>query len=359
MSILKILVFEYITGGGFNKHELPDSLANEGSLMLNALLDNLRSHVGIEITVMLDWRLHAIARDGVYAENLPGAVAAPVNMKSINTVIINAEHDISEEFARLILQSDAVWPVAPEFDGILQALCQSVESLGKILLTSPASAVAIAGNKFKTFELLSQHQIATVPTRMLEGDYSPGEWMVKPVDGVGCADSYVIGNRQDFEQISMRKGNDCMNAGAIAEYVIQPHLQGKKTSLSCLFKQGSGWLVCANLQRFEFINQQYHLTEIVVNHHADSGAYQQLVDQIAHAFPELWGYVGIDLIETAEQMLVLEINPRLTTSFVGIHAALGINPAEAVLQLVNGKPVLDPSKNLSITIKVKQETNAS
>ncbi len=97
----------------------------------------------------------------------------------------------------------------------------------------------------------------------------------------------------------------------------------------------------------------------MVNHHADSGAYQQLVGQIAHAFPELWGYVGIDLIETAEQMLVLEINPRLTTSFVGIHSALGINLAEAVLQLVNGKPVLDSSKNLSITIKVKQETNAS
>ena len=37
---MKILVFEYITGGGFNKHELPDALANEGRLMLQALLDN-------------------------------------------------------------------------------------------------------------------------------------------------------------------------------------------------------------------------------------------------------------------------------------------------------------------------------
>ncbi|MDD5412439.1 MAG: hypothetical protein PHF31_13690, partial [Methylobacter sp.] len=73
---MKILVFEYITGGGFNKHELPDSLASEGSLMLDALLANLRSHAGIEVTVMLDWRLHDIARDGVYAENLSGAGSA-------------------------------------------------------------------------------------------------------------------------------------------------------------------------------------------------------------------------------------------------------------------------------------------
>jgi len=86
LSILKILVFEYITGGGFNKHELPDSLAKEGSLMLNALLDNLRSHVGIEITVMLDWRFHAIAKDGVYAENLPGAGSVRVDCHSKNPV---------------------------------------------------------------------------------------------------------------------------------------------------------------------------------------------------------------------------------------------------------------------------------
>ncbi len=244
-------------------------------------------------------------------------------MTGINTVTIRPEHDISEEFARLVEQSDLVWPIAPEFDGILQTLCQTVESLGKMLLTSPATAVAVAGNKLKTYELLSRHQIAAVSTRML-GDECPsfdrlkacpelvegtgGEWIVKPVDGVGCADSYVIGSRQDFERMTARKG----------EYIIQPHLQGAKTSLSCLFKQGRGWLVCANLQHFDFINQQYRLADIVVNHHQDLGVYQPMIAKIAQALPDLWGYVGIDLIETAEETWVLEINPRLTTSFVGI-----------------------------------------
>lgn len=189
--------------------------------------------------------------------------------------------------------------------------------------------------------------------------------------------------------------------GAIAEYVMQPHLQGAKTSLSCLFKQGRGWLVCANLQRFEFVKQQYHLTDIVVNHHPDPDLYLPLIDKIARALPELWGYVGIDLIEsnhdcmagtasgslafppfmevrsggtTPESRLeqrsramqgaiaetwVLEINPRLTTSFVGIYNALGINIAEAVLQLVHGEPILNPAYNRPITVQAKQETHAS
>ena len=339
MFIVKILVFEYITGGGFNKQELPDSLIGEGGLMLNALLNNLTRLNGFDVTVMLDWRINEL-----------------VCGTCTNKVIIRPEHDITEEFARLVKQSDLVWPIAPEFDGILQNLCQTVELLGKVLLTSPATAVAIAGNKFKTYELLNQHQIATVPTRLLDDTYfssfdrlrTGGEWMVKPIDGVGCADSYVITNRQDFEQIAARKSS----------YIIQPHLQGVKTSLSCLFKQGSGWLVCVNLQRFELINRQYHLADIVVNHHPDLGSYQQLIAKIASALPELWGYVGIDLIEN-DRTLVLEINPRLTTSFAGIYDALGINIAEAVLQLLHGEPILNPVCNKPITVQAKQETHAS
>jgi len=325
---VKILVFEYITGGGFNKQELPDSLAGEGSLMLNALLDNLSRLNNLEVTIMLDWRLS--------------------NSIEVNSVIIRPEHDVTEEFVRLVKQSDVVWPIAPEFDAILQKLCQTVESLGKVLLTSPATAVAIAGNKFKTYELLNRHHITSVPTRMFDDAYSPGEWMIKPIDGVGCSDSRVITNRLDFEQMVTSEG----------QYVIQPHLQGAKTSLSCLFKQGRGWLVCANLQRFEFADQQYHLTGIVVNHYRDLSAYQQLIDEIAAALPELWGYAGIDLIEN-DRTWVLEINPRLTTSFVGIYDALGINIAEAVLQLMHGEPIINPAYNRPVTVQAKQETHAS
>jgi len=333
---VKILVFEYITGGGFNKQALSDSLVREGRLMRNALLESLdrlnqtRSD-SLEVTVMLDWRLNDLA-----------------TMTGVNVVTIRPEHDVAEEFAQLVKQCDLIWPVAPEFDGILQALCQTVESSGKILLTSPATAVAIAGNKLKTYELLNRHHIAAVPTDMFEGAYLPGEWMVKPVDGVGCEDSYVLTTRLDFERMAMRKGR----------YIIQPHLEGAKTSLSCLFKQGSGWLVCANLQRFEFINQQYHLTDIVVNHHPDPGLYQQLIDKVAQALPELWGYVGIDLIAN-DTTWVLEINPRLTTSFVGIHEALGINIAEAVLQLLHGEPNFNPAYNRPITVQANQETHAN
>ena len=246
-------------------------------------------------------------------------------------------------------QCDAVWPIAPESDGILQDLCAAVEATGKRLLTSPASAVRIAGNKFNTYQLLMQQGIATVPTQMYSDFEWDGhlQWIVKPVDGVGCGDSYILSEPEDFKQMSSRKGS----------YIIQPHLQGKKTSLSCIFKEGRGWLLCVNNQHFEIIDQQYHLVNIIVNHDIKSEIYDSLVAKIAEAMPDLWGYVGIDLIETPEQILVLEINPRLTTSFAGIKVALGINVAENILRLLKDEPAIQFDCNQPITIAVKYEAN--
>ena len=51
------------------------------------------------------------------------------------------------------------------------------------------------------------------------------------------------------------------------------------------------------------------------------------------AFPDLFGYVGVDLIENEDACFVLEINPRLTTSFVDIEKKCGLNVAKLVLNL--------------------------
>jgi len=328
---MKILVFEYITGGGFNKRSLPEALAEEGRLMLSGLLDCFLQIQDIELMIMLDWRFSSL-----------------VNTTGLDTFYVTPEYDTLDEFVRLASQCDAVWPLAPEFDSILQDLCQQVESLNKILLTSPANAVLMTGNKYETFQQLTHYKIATIDTRIFERNcYLPGEWMLKPIDGAGCNDSYLLRGRQDFASLSKQKSEK-------QRYIIQPHVQGEKTSLSCLFLQGRGWLQCVNLQKFELIANQYHLVEIVVNYSSDLTRYHGLVTDIAKAFPNLWGYAGIDLIETSEAIKVLEINPRLTTSFVGIQDALGINTCQCVLDLLKGNPKApEPQYNKTITIKIK------
>jgi predicted ATP-grasp superfamily ATP-dependent carboligase len=338
---MKILIFEYITGGGFNKQELPDALKREGCLMLQALLDNFAAINTIDLLVMLDHRL-----------------VGTVDTLHYDCAVIDASQDCHEEFAWLIQQCDAVWPIAPEFDGILQALCESIEAAGKRLLSSPSSVVKITGNKYLTYQHLQKYAIATVPTCLLAADETlsrdipaimashyptdTSEWIIKSIDGVGCIDSWIITDLQEIAAISDKE-----------HYIIQPHLHGRKTSLSCLFKNGLVWIISVNEQQFKILDKRYHLSAIVVNKNPDIGHYQNLVDDIAYAFPDLWGYVGIDLIETPVQTWVLEINPRLTTAFVGIQAALGINVADTVLQLLVGAPKLKPQCNKLITVTIQ------
>jgi tyramine---L-glutamate ligase len=336
MKKLKILVFEYITGGGLNKSDLPESLAREGLLMLQSLADNLAKIDAVESLIMLDFRM-----------------VGRLSPNPLNIHIINPEHECHQEFVRLMSLCDAVWPIAPESDSILQTLCAEVEQSSKLLLASPASIVATVGNKWLTYGHLERHNIATVSTQKLADFYfSPGEWIVKPADGVGCTDSYVIADQQDFDTVTANLDKE--------KYIIQPHIQGEKTSLSCLFKQGRGWLLCANRQHFELINKQYCLIGITVNFTSNTARYHGLVNAVAKAMPGLWGYAGIDLIETADEILVLEINPRLTTSYVGINAAQGINCASAALDLLAGDPRLEPTCNQAVNIKITgQENHAS
>jgi predicted ATP-grasp superfamily ATP-dependent carboligase len=46
--------------------------------------------------------------------------------------------------------------------------------------------------------------------------------------------------------------------------------------------------------------------------------------------------VGVDLVETSDGPVVLEVNPRLTTSYCGLRTARGLNPAALVMGLLSG-----------------------
>ncbi|MCA1852170.1 MAG: ATP-grasp domain-containing protein, partial [Beggiatoa sp.] len=60
----------------------------------------------------------------------------------------------------------------------------------------------------------------------------------------------------------------------------------------------------------------------------------------AGAISGLAGYVGVDLILTPSGPIVVEVNPRLTTAYVGLVEALEINIAAAILGVFD--PVLAP-----------------
>jgi predicted ATP-grasp superfamily ATP-dependent carboligase len=328
---MKILIFEYINGGGCANTDLPPTLAHEGFLMLKAVLADLTALGNHELVVLLDQRcLHLDFPEG------------------IEKIVVTPQDDVLTVFTDAVQNCDAVLPIAPETKQILWTLCSTVETAGKRLLSSSASAVAKTADKMKTFIHLSSHHIATVPSHRLDKypHFHKLGTVIKARDGAGCENCFVCYNEDDFERL-------LISLHEPQHYVIQPYISGIALSVSALFKEGTGIVLCVNHQVITICdNQRLKLDGCEVNYEIEKAEFQTIVDQIAKAFSGLWGYVGIDLIKQDDQLLVVEINPRLTSSYTGIGDALGINVAELVLQLIDGEARFIPTKNQAVHLQL-------
>lgn len=326
---MKILVFEFISGGGLAGRDLPASLVAEGRMMLQALLDELKSVPDLDLILPLDGRCADLA--------LPSKA---------RVVPVGTEDDIHLILSRLILEAELVWPIAPETGGVLEGIARQVQRAGKKLLLSEPDTVALCGNKLETYRLLKAQGLPVVPTSLLAGlnDLPEPVCVIKPIDGVGCEGSRIVDESDAF----------ALTIDNPAGYVVQPLIEGQSVSLSCLFKQGQAWLLCCNRLEVILENEQFHLQACRVNTtNQNRRFYQALVERVAEAIPGLWGYVGIDLIESAERgPLILEINPRLTTSYVGIVQATGINVAVQTLYLLEGEPKLSSADKRTVEVVI-------
>lgn len=276
-------------------------------MMLNALVDDLTRLASVEVLVSRDPRIGCAPRGVDCMSPKPG-------------------EDPFFAFARGVRQCDAVWPIAPETGGVLEELSRIVVDEGRLLLGSEPETVAIAASKSRTVAVLDEAGVDCVPTFTDPARVTPlpGPWVIKPDDGAGCADACVVASWQD--------ARGWLDARAGEGFVAQPWCDGASLSLSIICQDGESLLLSCNQQHLRRQDSRIELEGITVNARGDgSGIYAGLAHRIAAVLPGLGGYVGVDLISTETGPVVLEINPRLTTSYCGLRDALGVNPAELVM----------------------------
>ena len=312
---MKILVFEYVTAAGLA--EAPSgSLLAEGELMLAALLADLLAIPGVEVLALRDRRLP-----------LPGrAFPGP------EWVWVEPPRDGLACLAATLPRVDAVWPIAPETGGILESICRTVEQADKGLFTTPAAGVRLAASKHATIQRLQAHGVPVVPTERLESGNAALlpfslPCVIKPDDGVGCEAAWIVRYPSDWDGIHGQFATG-------TNWIVQPLIAGESLSLSALFSRGHAVLWTVNRQHIVEEGHGFRLAGCGVNALDDSdGNFADLARRVAAAVPELWGYAGIDLIRNEAGLHVLEINPRLTSSYAGLRSALSGNPAASVLEL--------------------------
>jgi predicted ATP-grasp superfamily ATP-dependent carboligase len=251
---------------------------------------------------------------------------------------INEKTDKWKVWEECISQCDAAWVIAPETDGILLRLTEMIEHHNKILLGCGSNSIKQCTSKAASYQLLKTLPHPTPITydwqawQTLKASQQLGTWVCKQDDGVGAEDSACFEDNIVLNTFMQPRQHS---------HVIQPYIHGQTASISMLCKQGKAWLMSANIQKTEHSTSrnmeatQFIYTGSIVNGMVEHWqAFEKIAQQIALALPDLSGYVGVDVIVNDEAIWVLEINPRLTSSYPALTEAIGCNPAKLVIDLI-------------------------
>jgi predicted ATP-grasp superfamily ATP-dependent carboligase len=279
--VTTVLVHEYLSAGGALAgagDAVTDELLRQGRAMRDAMAADLRALPGVDVRC--------------------------------------PSHD---DWASAVHDADAVWSVAPETDGLLAALCASVPP--PKWLGCDARATRVAGSKRATRVALAA---AGVPVPDEAG--GAGLHVVKPDDGAGATDTFVCGT---FDAACARAGDGD---------VVEQWVDGDAMSATWLCGRRGAELLAINRQRIDVDGQgrvSFHGVEIAVEPvTGERGArLQRLAGKVFAALPGLFGLVGIDFVwHPTRGPVVIEVNPRVTSAYVGLSARLGRNVAGMLLQ---------------------------
>jgi predicted ATP-grasp superfamily ATP-dependent carboligase len=313
-SLPHIFVHEFITGGGWRPGELPHGLAGEAAAMLLALLADFRAWGAVHTVTTLDHRLDSLS--------LPA-----------DEIVYVAPGQYQAAFSALLAQSDAALIIAPETDGILAGLSAMVEKAGIPLLGSNSVAVAIAGDKAICYERFCQAGLPTPLTRQTHFAAAPQvademgyPLVTKPLDGVGCEGvCLVTGPAGLAAALALLH-----HATRHEEIILQSFVAGTHASVSLLVAEGRALALSLNGQDIENGCPFAYRGGIVPLTHPAAARAFEVAQAAVGLVPGLQGYAGVDLVLTQEEALLIEINPRLTTSYIGLRRALQLNLAQAI-----------------------------
>lgn len=283
---------------------------------------------------MRDALLRDLADLGLYVITTTYDVRIGATKLALNNIEV-AAGQFANVFESLIKQTDYVWLIAPESNGILTYLTRrSLVYKKNVIGCNSIGIINRTASKYATFIALKKANIPTIDTFCYENIYKINEIdlsngvILKPDDGVGCKNLLYLSKVEFLERADIYFG---MTRGNM---IMQPYVIGLPASMSLLCKNGQVWLLSANQQIIQHDNQSLKFQGCILNGMVQYWEmFEGVALQIVKVFPQLRGYVGVDLIvnESDNTVLVVEINPRLTTSYVGLHEAMNYNPAKLII----------------------------
>ena len=344
-SRLKIWVCEFVSAGGLASESLPASLLQEGLLMRNALLTDL-SCLNIDCITSHDIRVSPPA----HAHSLPVAPA--------DDVFAIWRQQLADK------EVDACWVIAPETDGILSRMQQLAEEAGKLWIGCSGEAIRLASSKSLMADICRQAGISVLPHIQLRQFLpdAPLPWrisaasgfVVKPDDGAGCEFTYYF--KSNSELIEFKSKIESENNSLYHKLLLQPYITGQALSMSVLSTHDQARVIAGHQQGIVIEKGKFQFKGVGINQALEYlPLMQNMAEKIHKAIPGLTGYWGADLILTESlsgehELLLVEINPRLTTPYTELSGLMKENPARMILDVVLNNRLAAVTAQSSLTL---------
>lgn len=327
---MHVFVYEWITGGGLvdQPGRLPATLLAEGAAMSTAVATDFLALDDCRVTRLADPRMHQPLRDGE------------------RIVEVHSEAERRDEFATAAAEADFTLLIAPEFDRILSRTFRDAAVVGARLLGGSSELIRLASDKTRTCERLAAAGVPTPTGVIVEADAEnlprdftyPG--VLKPVDGAGSQHTYLVEDARDQPPPYPWPRR------------LERFCPGRAASVAALCGPAGHVILPPCWQRQSGEGRFTYLGGAIIE---DPDLAARAVDLACRALavlPAAIGYVGFDVVlgdcPAGGDDVVVEVNPRLTTSYVGLRASVCGNLAAAMLAASNGEPIAVASNGAAV-----------
>ncbi|WP_254509570.1 ATP-grasp domain-containing protein [Anatilimnocola floriformis] len=328
MQLLRnIFLYEFLTGGGswFVSSDPPSgSLLAEGKAMRDALAADIAAISSVDCVHLF----HDI--------RLP-----PPQIPKQQLHLINDGAEKLNAFVRLACENLPAVLIAPEFDENLHTIAGLYQCFRGLLLSPEQHVIESCGDKQRSCDHLEAHGFCVPNGTSWLSEARPNELdasllpaVLKPNDGCGSQGVQMIESLEELAAVDL---------SSATTWRLEKYHPGTHVSTSVL----TGPLGVLPLQpctqrlsddgRFTYLGGATPIPEQLAERA------KKLAQAAAETLLPCRGYLGIDMVlgsaEDGSQDVVIEINPRLTTSYLVLRQACEQNLAEAMLQWALGEPV--------------------
>lgn len=321
---MRLVIYEWCCSGGLagpdralvvHPGDDVNSLAREGQAMFRALVADAVRDGGFDVVALVE-------------ESLPLDLPA-----AARRVVVPRGREV-ETLVAVAREADGVVLVAPETAGVLAARVESVRAAGGTVLGPSTSFIRLAADKQATIDALAAAGVPVPAGRSLAaGEAWPASFHLPAVRkaraSTGC-DGLVI----------VRPGDPLPCPAPVATR-LEAECAGQPIGVSCLIGPNGVVPFAALVQQFSSGPLPGYAGGEPLRGAGEQrraeGLAVRAVEALLHRDPGAahTGWVGVDMIlgdrPDGLDDRVLEVNPRVTTSFVGLAAAASASLVRAIV----------------------------